>query len=160
MPEQNYYLCPEGKPLKYVGINKLNRVHTYHSTAKRCRGCAQKPQCTRGKYRIVSIHVCEAARQKAYEIAKTPQFAEALREAAESGSAVLGTEEPDRVATFAPAQDQVRTRTVLLGCSGTEPETAGAVPQYETRSRGRKGVETSTSKKTNRKKLPRRENQT
>ena len=79
MPEQDRYICPEGKPLKYVGINKLNRVHTYHSTAKRCRGCPQKPQCTRGKYRIVSIHVCEAARQKAYQIAKTPQFAEALR---------------------------------------------------------------------------------
>jgi hypothetical protein len=79
VPEENCYLCPEGKPLKYVGINKLNRVHLYHSTAKRCRGCAQKAQCTRGKYRVISIHVCEAARQKAYEIAKTPQFAEALR---------------------------------------------------------------------------------
>jgi len=79
MPEQDRYICPEGKPLKYVGINKLNRVHTYHSTVKRCRGCPQKPQCTRGKYRIVSIHVCEAARQKAHQIAKTPQFAEALR---------------------------------------------------------------------------------
>ena len=77
--EQDRYICPEGKPLKYVGINKLNRVHTYHSTAKRCRGCVRKPQCTRGKYRIVNVHVCEAARQKAYEIAKTPQFAEALR---------------------------------------------------------------------------------
>ena len=46
---------------------------------KRCRDCVQKPQCTRGKYRIISIHVCEAARQKAYAIATTPQFAEALR---------------------------------------------------------------------------------
>jgi hypothetical protein len=27
VPEENCYLCPEGKPLKYVGINKLNRVH-------------------------------------------------------------------------------------------------------------------------------------
>ena len=79
VPEQDCYICPEGKPLKYVGINKLNRVHTYHSTAKRCRGCVRKPQCTRGKYRIVNVHLCEAARQKAYEIAKTPQFAEALR---------------------------------------------------------------------------------
>jgi Transposase DDE domain len=61
-------------------INKLNRVHTYHSTAKRCRGCVQKPQCTRGKYRIISIHTCEAMRQKAYELAKTPEFAEARRQ--------------------------------------------------------------------------------
>jgi hypothetical protein len=68
-------LCPEGKPLKYVGINKLNRTHNYHSTAKRCRGCVQKPQCTRGKYRILSLHTCEAARQKAYGAATTPEFA-------------------------------------------------------------------------------------
>jgi hypothetical protein len=79
LPEENCYVCPEGKQLKYVGINKLNRVHLYHSTAKRCRGCAQKPQCTRGKYRVISVHICEAARQKAYAVAKTPQFVEALR---------------------------------------------------------------------------------
>ena len=79
LPEENCYICPEGKPLKYVGINKLNRTHLYHSTPKRCRECSQKPQCTRGKYRIIAIHVCEAARQKAYAVAKTPQFAEALR---------------------------------------------------------------------------------
>ena len=54
-------------------------MHLYHSTAKRCRGCAQKPQCTRGKYRIISVHVCEAARQKAYAVAKTPEFALALK---------------------------------------------------------------------------------
>ena len=80
LPQQDCYICPEGKPLKYVGINKLNRVHTYHSTAKRCRGCVQKPQCTRGKYRMINIHVCEGARQKAYELAKTPEFAVARRE--------------------------------------------------------------------------------
>ena len=79
LPEENCYVCPEGKLLKYVGINKLNRTHLYHSTAKRCRGCTQKPQCTRGKYRIISVHVCEAARQKAYQVAKTPEFAIALK---------------------------------------------------------------------------------
>jgi transposase len=79
VPEENCYVCPEGKPLKYIGINKLNRVHLYHSTAKRCRGCVQKSQCTRGKYRVISVHLCEAARQKAYAVAKTPQFADALR---------------------------------------------------------------------------------
>jgi hypothetical protein len=79
LPEENCYLCPEGKRLKYTGINKLNRVHLYHSTAKRCRGCAQKAQCTRGKYRVISVHLREAARQKAYEVAKTPEFAIALK---------------------------------------------------------------------------------
>jgi Transposase DDE domain len=48
-------------------------------TVKRCRGCEQKPQCTRGKFRTIAIHTCEAARQKADEVAKTPEFAVALR---------------------------------------------------------------------------------
>ena len=79
LPEQNCYVCPEGQPLKYVGINHGNRTHLYYSTPKRCRECSQKQQSTRGKYRTIAIHVCEAARQKAYAVAKTPQFAEALR---------------------------------------------------------------------------------
>jgi Transposase DDE domain len=32
LPEQNCYVCPEGKQLKYVGINALNRTHLYYST--------------------------------------------------------------------------------------------------------------------------------
>jgi len=51
----------------------------YYSTVKRCRGCGQKAQCTRGKFRTIAIHTCEAARQKADEVAKTPEFAVALR---------------------------------------------------------------------------------
>src|SRR5881396_1749645 len=50
VPEENCYLCPAGKPLNYVGINKRNRAHRYYSTVKRCRGCGQKPQCTRKSF--------------------------------------------------------------------------------------------------------------
>ncbi len=75
VPEDNGYICPAGKPLKYVGINQRNRTHQYHSTLKRCRGCLQKAQCTRGKYRILAIHTCEPARQRAHALAKTPAFA-------------------------------------------------------------------------------------
>jgi transposase len=41
VPEENCYLCPAGKPLNYVGINKRNRAHRYYSTVKRCRGCGR-----------------------------------------------------------------------------------------------------------------------
>jgi hypothetical protein len=75
VPEENYYICPEGKPLKYVGINPLNRTHLYYSTVKRCRDCTQKSRCTRGKYRTIAIHTCEPARQRAHALAKTPAFA-------------------------------------------------------------------------------------
>ncbi len=74
-PEENSYICPEGKPLKYVGINPLNRTHLYYSTVKRCRECSQKSRCTRGKYRTIAIHTCEPARQRARARTQTPAFA-------------------------------------------------------------------------------------
>lgn len=78
-PEINRYLCPQGRPLNYVGINARNRTHVYHSTRKRCRDCPQKAQCTKGRYRIVAVHIHEPARQHAYAIAKTPAFAQSQR---------------------------------------------------------------------------------
>jgi len=74
VPGENYYICPEGKPLKYVGINPRNRTHLYYSTPKRCGACSQKSHCTRGKYRSIAIHTCESARQRARALAKTPAF--------------------------------------------------------------------------------------
>jgi hypothetical protein len=79
VPEENCYICPEGKPLKYVGINPRNRTHLYYSTVKRCGECSQKSRCTRGKFRALAIHTCEAARQRAHALAKTPAFAIAQR---------------------------------------------------------------------------------
>jgi transposase len=79
VPEENCYVCPAGKRLTYVGVNQLNRVHLFKSTLKRCRDCSQKAQCTRGKYRTIAIHTCEPARQRAYALARTPEFAIAQR---------------------------------------------------------------------------------
>jgi len=75
VPEENCYICPEGKVLKYTGINKRNHTHVYFSTPKRCRECSQKSRCTRGKYRTIAIHTCEPARQRAHARAQTPAFA-------------------------------------------------------------------------------------
>jgi len=74
VPENNIYICPEGKQLTYVGINKHNRTHIWSSTPARCRGCSQKDQCTTGSYRTIPIHIYEAARQKARELANTEAF--------------------------------------------------------------------------------------
>jgi len=75
VPEENCYICPEGKILKYNGINKRNHTHVYYSTPKRCRDCSQKSRCTRGKYRTIAIHTCEPARQRARDRAETAEFA-------------------------------------------------------------------------------------
>jgi len=78
-PENNSYVCPEGKQLTYTGINVLNRTHMYVSTPKRCRDCSQKALCTRGKTRVLQIHIYEGARQRARERAMTPEFEIARR---------------------------------------------------------------------------------
>ncbi len=78
-PDNNSYVCPEGKQLTYVGINPRNRTHLYASTPARCRDCSQKAQCTRGKTRILQIHIYEGARQRARERSKTSEFGIASR---------------------------------------------------------------------------------
>ena len=105
VPEENCYLCLAGGPLNYVGINKRNCAHRYYSTVKRCRGCGQKPQCTRRKLRTIAIHTCEAARQKADELAKPPSSPWRY---ATDGKVFFGTKESDWIAAFAPMQNQVR----------------------------------------------------
>jgi len=74
-PETNNYICPEGKRLTYVGINARNHTHVWASTPKRCRDRQQKNQCTNGDHRWLSVHIHEAARQRARDLANTPAFA-------------------------------------------------------------------------------------
>ena len=79
-PESNSYRCPAGEQLNYVGLNVRNRAHAYIGGAKRCGACSQKPQCTSGRYKYLAIHRDELARQRARELANTPEFAYAQRQ--------------------------------------------------------------------------------
>ena len=79
-PESNSYRCPAGEQLNYVGLNVRNRAHAYIGSAKRCGACSQKTQCTGGRYKYLAIHRDELARQRARELANTPEFAKAQRE--------------------------------------------------------------------------------
>ncbi len=79
-PESNSYRCPAGEQLNYVGLNVRNRAHAYIGSGKRCGACPQKAQCTSGRYKYLAIHVDETARQRARELANTPEFAKAQRE--------------------------------------------------------------------------------
>src|SRR5713101_4942570 len=79
-PESNSYRCPAGEQLNYVGLNVRNRAHAYVGSAKRCGACSQKTQCTSGRYKYLAIHRDERARQRARELANTPEFAKAQRE--------------------------------------------------------------------------------
>jgi transposase len=80
LPASNSYLCPAGEQLNYVGLNVRNRAHAYVGSGKRCGACSQKAQCTSGRYKYLAIHMHEAARQRARELAATPAFAQAQRQ--------------------------------------------------------------------------------
>src|SRR5215472_9460123 len=80
LPESNSYRCPAGEQLNYVGLNVRNRAHAYIGSAKRCGACSQKAQCTSGRYKYLAIHIHESARQRARELANTPEFLKAQRQ--------------------------------------------------------------------------------
>jgi transposase len=79
-PASNTYRCPAGEQLNYVGLNVRNRAHAYIGSAKRCGACSQKTQCTKGRYKYLAIHMHESVRQRARELALTPEFAKAQRQ--------------------------------------------------------------------------------
>jgi transposase len=79
-PESNSYRCPAGEQLNYVGLNVRNRAQAYIGSAKRCGACSQKAHCTSGRYKYLAIHMDELARQRARELANTPEFAHAQRQ--------------------------------------------------------------------------------
>jgi len=74
LPENNSYRCPAGQPLNYGGRNMRNRTFAYIGTRKRCGACLEKAQCTSGAFRYLAIHMDEPARQRARDLAKTPEF--------------------------------------------------------------------------------------
>src|SRR5262250_3211328 len=79
-PESNTYRCPAGEQLNYVGLNVRNRAHAYSGSAKGCGACSQKAQCTTGRYKYLAIPIHESARQRARELANTPEFSKAQRQ--------------------------------------------------------------------------------
>jgi transposase len=79
-PESDRYICPAGQPLNYGGRSHRNRSYTYIGTRKRCGACSQRPQCTSAAFRCLVIHQHEPARQRARDLANTPEFAQAQRQ--------------------------------------------------------------------------------
>ena len=79
-PESNSYRCPAGQQLNYGGRSHAQPHPCLHRDPQTLRACAQKPQCTSGAFRYLAIHIHEPARQRARELANTPEFANAQRQ--------------------------------------------------------------------------------
>jgi len=73
-PTQDVYYCPEGKALRYRGLQRAQRAYAYCATEEQGRGCRQKRRCTPGASRKVSVNWYESARQAVRELAGTPAY--------------------------------------------------------------------------------------
>jgi len=101
-PKENTYYCPEGKPLRYRGLERKSQGYVYYSTEAQCRACPQKRLCTSAPVRKLYVHWQEPARQAVRALAGTPEFERSLR-------ARYKVE-----ALFAELKQQIRLRRVRL----------------------------------------------
>lgn len=73
-PEQNRFICPQAKVLRYWGIHKHSKQHVYRASPKDCGQCPVRRECTRASYRSLSYHIYESALQVARKLSKTPGY--------------------------------------------------------------------------------------
>jgi len=67
-------ICPEGKELRYWGIQKRCRQHVYRASTGDCSVCGKKEQCTKDKARSVGYHIRETSIEKARQLNRTKEY--------------------------------------------------------------------------------------
>jgi len=78
-PVENAYYCPEGKALRYRGLQRKNQGYAYEATPAQCQGCPQKKLCTPAPARRLFVHWHEPARQVARSLVGTPPYEHSRR---------------------------------------------------------------------------------
>lgn len=73
-PEQNRFICPQGKILRYWGIHRHSKQHVYRASPRDCGRCPVRAACTRASYRSLSYHIYESSLQVARELTKTRSY--------------------------------------------------------------------------------------
>jgi hypothetical protein len=79
LPDSNSYICPAGQQLNYGGRSEgiaCSAISEHAKSAVR----ANRDSSTTGPFRYLSIHMNEAAGQRARDLRITPQFEQAQRE--------------------------------------------------------------------------------
>ena len=79
-PDQNVFVCPDGKSLKSSGLVRDDGTIPYRASTKDCRTCSLKPQCTTGAKRIVTRNLFEAEREQVKALKDTKEFKQSARE--------------------------------------------------------------------------------
>ena len=72
--QQNRFICPQGKVLKYSKLQPHSKQHVYRASSKDCKKCPVKQQCTRSNYRSLSYHIYEASVQTARKLTQAPGY--------------------------------------------------------------------------------------
>jgi transposase len=128
VPEENCYICPEGKPLKYVGINPQPHSPLLFDGEALSRVFPEEPLHARQVSEPCHPHlrVSAAACPRPGQDTRVRDLATG---SSESGSTLRRTEELHRTTPTKAAPDALRARAVLPGGHGAEPETAVAIPQ-------------------------------
>jgi transposase len=78
-PALNVYHCPEGKQLRYRGLQRKSQGYAYQTTAADCQGCPQKKRCTPAPSRRLFVHWHEPARQAVRALVGTPAYEHSRR---------------------------------------------------------------------------------
>src|SRR6266851_814522 len=78
-PAENVYYCPEGKQLRYRGLQRGSLRYAYCATEAHCQGCPQKKLCTPAPYRKLFVHWHEPARRAVRALAGTPAYERSRR---------------------------------------------------------------------------------
>ena len=78
-PDKNHYTCPENKILKSGTAPADSQVQRCYAKKSDCRSCAIRQQCTRSRFRCLSVSMDEHIRQQTKALQGTEPFQQSRR---------------------------------------------------------------------------------
>ncbi len=78
-PDKDHYTCPQDKILKRSTASGDLQVNRYYAKETDCRLCPIRQQCTRGRFRCLSVSVDEPIRQQTKALQDTEPFQQSRR---------------------------------------------------------------------------------
>jgi hypothetical protein len=77
--EENRFVCPEGKVLRFQGAAYKTQTNIYRSNPKDCDACKVREMCTNGKVRTITRNFEEDLRDQVRQLKGTPAFEHSRR---------------------------------------------------------------------------------
>ncbi len=77
--ENNSYICPGSKILKYHGIHKSSKQFVWRAAMKDCKACRLKQECTKDRARSLSRHIYQDDINRVKEYAETKAYRTSIK---------------------------------------------------------------------------------